>query len=617
MIERWLIQIGYGLMVLAGFGFLIFVHEFGHFIVAKWKGVTVIKFSLGFGPALFKFRKGETEYALSIIPLGGFCKLAGEMVQDGDKESEEQEEIPPERMLKSKTVGQRAQIFAAGAFLNLLVAFPLGVLMALIGGDAPIAKVEPGASSAFVAGIGTGDLVTSVNGEKVHFWSEMQDAIARAPVKKPFPVTIERTAADGSVQTKTYQMERENESDLFLGLQPYMEIKIGFVHPASPARRAGLKKGDEILSVRKLDGPVVPVQDWQDFESAVRSSPGTQVTLTVRRKNSRKEGGYEDLDIAITPEKETSYDIGIEFGSGEADPIVAAVQGDSPAARAGIHGGDRIVTIDGKEIRKWGDILTAIKEAGLVIPMTLARNGEEVTVTVERTARKGLIGIASSPAEGMIQAVDDGSPAQAAGLLPGDIVTKVDDEPPEGVGRRIVFRKNNKTEHSIEVRRGDEAIVVKVTPQKVTYGKVGVSNSPAMEFRRPESLPAAVSEGVGATASLFRGIIIGLGSLIAGKVETKELVGPVGIMSISYMQAQSSLHDFIRFMLIISISLGVFNLLPVPVLDGGHITFLIIEKIKGKPVTEKTFLVAQYVGLVLLFTLVIFVTKNDVVNFIF
>ena len=218
MIERWLIQIGYGLMVVAGFGFLVFVHEFGHFIVAKWKGVKVTKFSLGFGPALFKFRRGETEYALSIIPLGGFCKLAGEMVQDADKQSEAEEEVPPERLLTSKTVGQRAQIFAAGAILNLLVALPLGVLMALVGGDVPIAKVEAGAGGAYVAGIHSGDLVTSVNDKPVHFWFEMEEAIADAPIKTPFPVTVERTAADGTVQTKTYQVEREDESDLFLSL---------------------------------------------------------------------------------------------------------------------------------------------------------------------------------------------------------------------------------------------------------------------------------------------------------------------------------------------------------------------------------------------------------------
>ncbi|NQT21723.1 MAG: RIP metalloprotease RseP [Planctomycetes bacterium] len=616
MLEHWLIQVGYVAMVIAGFGFLIFIHEFGHFIVAKWKGVKVIKFSLGFGPAFFKFRKGETEYALSIIPLGGFCKLAGEMIKDEGKQSEEGEnDIPPERLLTSKTVGQRAQIFAAGAALNLLVAFPLGVLMVLVGGDEPIAKVDAGPGGAYVAGIHTGDLVTSVNGEEVRFWYQMTDAIANAPLEKPFPVTVERVDDDGTAQTRTYQVMRESNEDLTLGLGLYTEIKIGFVHPASPARKAGLKKGDEIVTVKKLEGTAAPVSEWWDFESVIRSSPGKQITIGIRRKNPNEENGYESRDIAVTPEEETSYEIGVVFGSGLAEPIIGLVQGDSPASGAGIRSGDRIIAIDGKEMSTWSDITNAIKGAGLVIHITIERVGAEMNVVAERRAPESLLGIASTRVSGMIQAVDDGSPAQNAGLLPGDIVKKIDEEAIGNLGRGILFE--DEREHTIEVARGVEVLVVKVTPHQHTYGKLGVTSSAATAFHRPDSLFAAVSKGVGNTLFIFKRTFGALAGLVSGKVGAKELSGPVGIISMSYMRAQSSLQDFIHFILIITISLGVFNLLPIPILDGGHIAFLIIEKIKGKPVGERTFVVAQYVGLAFLLGLVVFVTKNDFANFIF
>jgi len=618
MFEQWSTYALHVAMVVVGFGFLIFVHEFGHFIIAKWKGVRVIKFSLGFGPAIFSFRMGETQYALSIIPFGGFCKLAGEIIREKDGRPEEEANIPPERLMASKTVGQRAQIFAAGAIMNLLVALPLGVLMVLIGGQTPIAKVDPqgGQGSAYSAGIHAGDMVTSVNGQPVHFWFELENAIEQAPINKPFPVTVDRrvTPTGGGrgeeVVSKTYTVVRANESD-YLGLQRYAETIIGSVHPASPARKAGLKLGDEIVSVARPGEEAIPVNKWRDFEAVTRSSPGEEITITVRRKTSGKDE-YETVEVPVTPEEETDYEIGVEFGNG-AQPVVSSVQGDSPASRAGIEAGDHITAINGADIRNWGDITKAVRQAGVTVPITLLRAGQEINITVERKTEKDLIGIASGEAALMIKEVQDNSPARAAGLMAGDIILKIGKSKIEGLSGRDLF--SSEAEQTIEIKRGDEVLTCTVAPRKSIYGKVGVAASPATEFRRA-SLTGAIPEGFRKAAWLFGRTLSVLYGLFRMEISPENLAGPVGIISLSYMTAQTGPQHFVHFLMVITISLGIFNLLPIPVLDGGHIVFLLIEKIKGKAVSERTFAVAQYAGLTFLLALVLYVTRNDVKHFI-
>jgi len=616
MFDQVLSQATHIAMVVVGFGFLIFVHELGHFIIAKRKGVRVVKFSLGFGPPIFSFRRGETQYALSIIPLGGFCKLAGETMHEKEERSEDEADVPPERLLVSKTVGQRAQIFAAGAVMNLLVAFPLGILMVLIGGQTPIAKVDPEgkAGGAYSAGIHSGDLVTSVNGRPVHFWFELEDAIEKAPVNEPFPITVERRVApagegEGQTVSKTYMVTRTDKSD-YLGLQPYAGTTIGFVHPAGRGRKAGLKLGDEIVSVTRPGEQPVPVRQWHEFESVARSSPEKPIIITVRRKTSGNE--YKTIDIPVTPEEETDYEIGVELDNG-ARPVVGCVQGDSPASRAGIKAGDRITVINGTDIKNWGDITKAIKEAGVTIPITVQRGGRDVNVVVERKTEKDLIGIASAEVALMIKEVQDNSPARAAGLIPGDIILKIGKTKVEGLSSRGLFSSG--AQQTIEIKRGDEILTCTVTPRKTTYGKVGVAASPATEFRRA-SLMGAIPEGIRKTAWLFGRTLSVLYGLLRMEISADSIAGPVGIISLSYMQAQTGPQHFVHFLMMITVSLGIFNLLPIPVLDGGHIVFLLIEKIKGKAVSERTFAVAQYTGLAFLLALVLYVTRNDVMNFI-
>jgi len=604
----WLLNV---ITVIVGFGVLIFVHEFGHFILAKWKGVKVIKFSLGFGPALLHFTKGETEYALSAVPLGGYCKLAGEFSGDKEEASDEPP-TPADRLLGAKSVGARAQIFVAGAVMNLILAFPLGIAMVLIGGYEPITKVNVGIGKAFEAGVHTGDMVTSIDGKPVRYFIEMQKAIADIPPKTPFSLTVKRDASGSQSIEKTYRVQRQDKND-FLGLQPYFDRKLWFVHPKGRAHKAGFKARDEILSITKGENDTIHISDWQDFQSAISASPKEKLTVEVRRESSDRNVEYITLTKTVTPDAEESYGIGAQLSE---RPVIAALQGESPAVDAGLRAGDRIIQVGETPVSSWREILGAIRNAGRSVPIMLLRNGKEIEVVVNRPTEKDLIGIAPPDSPLLIVSVAAGSPAQQAGLVPGDEIVKVDDQEVSCLAERYAGLLPDSKERTLTIRRGDEQFSVVVKPVVTSIGKIGVAPMPVSEFRRPPSFFAAISEGTERTILLYSQTFKVLFGLFVGRVSTSELSGPVGIVTLSYAAVESGWQDFVRFMMMITVSLGVFNLLPVPVLDGGHLLFLLIEKIKGKPVSERTLVVAQYVGLVLLIGLVLYVTHNDVMGII-
>ena len=589
---------GYVAMVVLGFGFLVFIHEFGHFIVAKWRGVKVIKFSLGFGPTLVHYTIGETEYAISLVPLGGYCKLAGEMA--GEKDDESLRDVPRERLLTSKTVGERAAVFAAGSIMNLLAAFPLSVAMLLVGGPEPVAKIVVNAGSGFVGGLQSGDFIIDVNGKPVHFWTDLEDAIDDAPVGAPFPVTVDR----GGRET-VCSVTRKDKKD-YLGVEPFHGKTIGFVHPAGAAKRAGFRRDDEIIAVAKPGEAPVQIEDWAQFEETTRSTPGQELVITVRRPDPAGEGGFVTKDLAVTPREQEIYQIGVELGT---EPVIGAVRATSPAAAAGIEPGDRVLAIDGQEIRMWPDLTRAVTKGGLTLQISLERSGRQIDTIVTRQAKGDLIGVAAANPHQLVTGVTDGSPASAAGMQPGDTILKIGGKPLAAV----VFA--NDSEKTIEIRRGRQVLTLQVKPEKKIVGQVGVGYKEASEFRR-SSLLAAIPDGFAKAGYMFGQTMVVLYRLFTGHVSTNELAGPIGIITLSYSQAETGLQDFIRILMMISISLGVFNLLPIPVLDGGHLLFLGIENIRGKPVSERTFIAAQKVGLALLLGLVLFVTRNDFINFI-
>jgi len=257
-------------------GILVFVHEFGHFIMAKRAGVRVEKFSLGMGPKLFGFKKGDTEYVLSALPLGGYVKMAGE------NPDEDPTGAPDE--FQSKTVWQRAMIAVTGPLTNIVLAFIIMPLVFMVGtyseGPAKVGYVEKG-SPAERAGFMAGDVIGEINGRSISDWTKALTLIAVNP-DTDVTVNIER---QGEKKTMTLRPELATELKIGTsGLVPDMPAEIGKLKPGFPAEQAGVMVNDKIIAI---DGKTI--YHWIQFSTLVRDSKGSKLTLTLERNGKRME----------------------------------------------------------------------------------------------------------------------------------------------------------------------------------------------------------------------------------------------------------------------------------------------------------------------------------------
>ncbi|HEY3488646.1 MAG TPA: RIP metalloprotease RseP [Candidatus Deferrimicrobiaceae bacterium] len=436
----------YALSFLVALGILIFVHEFGHFIVARKLGIGVTKFSFGFGPKLFGFTRGETEYLVSAIPFGGYVKMIGE--GDGD-------DVPAEDRARSfhhKPVWVRMAVVAAGPAGNLLFAI-------------------------------------------VAFW-------------------------------------------LFFVLgAPVLTSRIS-VDPGGPAEKAGLRSGDLIVAVDNA-----PVSDFDGVDSAVsKKGPGKPLALSVRR-----DGTLLSFSVVTVPEDgrnpfgEKVKGVGIGVAPVSL-PRIGSVLPGSPAAAAGLQNDDLVLRIDNVSIASWS-------------------------------------------------------------VLSGMVHTGSPDRPMR-----------------FEVRRGKTEMTFNVTPRlepgvdasgkKTMDPRVGISASPETILRKAGPL-SAVALAFRRVWELIVLTVMVVVKLIARTVPARTLGGPILIAQMAGDQARLGLGQFANFLGLLSVNLGILNLLPVPVLDGGHLLFFSIEGIRRKPLSEKTRGIAQQVGLTLLLMLMVLVFYND------
>ncbi len=255
-------------------GVLVFVHELGHFLVAKRAGVGVLKFSLGFGPKVLGFRRGETEYLLSAIPLGGYVKMIGEDPAD--------QTADPEKSFQNKSVGWRSLVVLAGPGSNVLLAALLfaGVFVTVgqpVKGPV-VGVVEPG-SAADRAGLQPGDRVLAVGAAPVAAWDEVLDRVEESE-GRALPVEVERNGQRLSV-TVTPERQRHDVQ----AVAP----KVGRVEAGSPADQAGVRAGDKVIA---FDG--APITVWEDLVRLIHKSPGRTGHITVERNGQR-------MDLQVTP----------------------------------------------------------------------------------------------------------------------------------------------------------------------------------------------------------------------------------------------------------------------------------------------------------------------------
>lgn len=275
----------YALPFVIVLGVVVLFHEFGHYIIAKWFGITVEVFSIGFGPRIAGFKRGGTDYRVSWVPLGGYVKLKGEQPEEGGR--------PPEPGdLLSRPRWQRFLVFVMGAVFNLITAFVVlaGLFMAGMEVDAyesrppVVGEVEP-KSPAEQAGIRAGDRILSFGGAPVATWKELQPLVLLSP-RQTREVILER----GGEQITTRMTLESSRNEIGVpGFYPETGVVVGMVQPGTPAEAAGLRRGDQ---VKAIDG--VPMLTLTRLLETIQGSPGKTLRFTLERDGAR-------IDMEIVP----------------------------------------------------------------------------------------------------------------------------------------------------------------------------------------------------------------------------------------------------------------------------------------------------------------------------
>ncbi len=305
-----MITIAAGIVML---GILVFVHELGHFCIAKLCGVKVLKFSLGFGPRLVSRQWGETEYMICAIPLGGYVQMLGE---GGGDQGEDAEVDPAEehRSFAKQTLSRRAAIVAAGPVMNLILPFMVLPLAYLVGINLPAYLEEPPCigyvvpdSEGAAAGFLSGDCVVSISGMPVSNWTDTGPALVNS-AGEPIVFRLDRGGQPAEVTIAPENGALEGLQSI--GLLPDQAAVIGSMAPAMPAVEAGLKAGDRILAVGDYQ-----IATWYELKSVIQAVGEQPVQVVVERDGKqlsievvpRKVDGNNDYLIGVSPYQETIF----------------------------------------------------------------------------------------------------------------------------------------------------------------------------------------------------------------------------------------------------------------------------------------------------------------------
>ena len=637
-----------------GLGLVIFLHELGHFAVAKWCDVNVERFSIGFGPVLFSRKWGETEYALSLIPFGGYVKMLGQ--DDADPSQLTSEEIAADpRSYIAKSVGQRMAIISAGVTMNIVTAFLFFIVVFKVGFPSPpafIGEARPG-MPAWEAGIAAGDRVDKINESTISNFTDLQMnvALSSGPLRlegqhmdgAPFDITVEPDATQNHPQIGVTPIE----SLTIYGTIPGRLPLDGSIPSAKdnaatkdkePAGKSTFHKGDVITKVGDRE-----VKSSIDYHRAVAANTSNPLEITVERTldasgNRLPNSASEKIEVVDN----FFRTLGLTLDSG---PIVAVRKG-SPAEKAGLKKGDKLATLDGLNIGTQIDPLKlpvefakrAGKEISVVVTRQPVGGGQEsVTITLKPDDVPGWldqpelegeplsiasIGVAFHMLPIILSVAPDG-PAEKAGIKPGPIRKLTLMKRPELSNSIDEFKDSNKSVDLADSSKNNCAyafwLVQRMPLRKVVLSVTDDSKPVDLEvvpqpdkdwllpvlpiqleaerlMEKADSFSQACAMSLRHTRNSALNIYLTLRSLVTRRVSYKELHGPIGIAKTAYRFAQEGWVAMLLFLGFLSVNLAVLNFLPIPVLDGGHMVFLIWEACTRRKPSEKVLIGATYVG---------------------
>jgi regulator of sigma E protease len=684
------------LMVVLGLGFVIFVHELGHFIVAKLCGVKCEKFYLGFdigGWKLIRFRRGETEYGIGILPLGGYVKMLGQEDNparlraeieraklacpegppaDGTAAKTSEGEHPLDvaaaekalydpRSYLAKSVPKRMAIISAGVIMNVIFAFFMAMWAYGLGVDKEVCgvgEVIPG-EAAWQAGLRPGDRIIKIAGKDVEFFEQLRADITVGDSAQGVPIVVRRPGVEQDLQMVLHPGLLDNIYP-WIGIRPLFTTTLTKVRntlfskeippyiPYSAAAKAVPPfQGGERIS--KINGK--EIGNYAELMAAVAENPPDKpLDLTVETVREA-EGSLPEMPqvVQITVPRQPTRTLGLVMKLGQ----IAAVQDDSPAARAGIQPGDQILEIDGRPpedpmyLPEWfrqrenQQVRLKIQHKGgdepIEIPVQTRRAPwfEEV-LDENQPMSIPQLGIAYRVLN-EVDRVVPGSPADKAGVKPGARLKEATLKLPEDLhGKGLSLLKSYC--HSYEFK--EDALnwpvffqVLQIVPprsivemkldneQKIKltleedsrwfHHRRGWLLSEDTVLCKARSLGEAARLGAEDTGEALLLVVKFLRKLTTRQISPKTLGGPGTIAAVAYRTARQGTAKFLLFLTVLSANLAVLNFLPIPVLDGGHLMFLAYEGIRRKPANERVQLTLSMIGLILLLALMVFVIWLD------
>ena len=660
------------LQVALGLGFVIFVHELGHFLVAKACGVKCEKFYLGFdvgGLKLAKFQWGETEYGIGALPLGGYVKMLGQDdnpaaaaeearrargasdhhdLPSGDLPAEPTSDPHPAwdpRSYPAQSVPKRMAIISAGVIMNVIFAvimaswaFGLGVREM----TCAISSVRPG-GAAWKAGLRTGDEIVRIGRQRRPIFNDLRYGVTLGSVREGIEIDYRRPGDEATVTARLHPdtdlgaptIGVTNPWSLTLP-QEVPKVLAGAAAKATPALAAG-------DTIRSVDGR--PVDGYADLIVALAAQVDRPVRLEVERAAAAGDRG-NPTTVAVMLSPQPTRVTGMTMTARG----ISAIQDGSPAAAAGLRVGERLVAIDGEDP---GDPLALderlARRAGEHVRLTVAAaDGASRDVDVvpravtwidneanwpASPASLASLGVAL-PVDADVAAVVPGGPAERAGVVAGDRVvrawflepdtqagTTVDEgvelssKAPNWPAVAAVLQRvpaGTRLRLALEGAGGEREVTLEPTdaPDRFVVDR-GLAFEPVYTLVRADSLSAALDRGLrraGQDLSLVWGF---LGKLTRSEISPRLLGGPIEIAKQAGRSAQEGFGRLLLFLTMLSANLAVVNFLPIPVLDGGHMVFLLYELVRGKPPSEKVVMTLSYLGLALILTLMMFVFGLD------
>lgn len=603
--ENLLTDIGHGLLAALGIGLVIFVHESGHFLMARLCKVRVETFSLGFGPKLFGWRRGPTLYQVAIVPLGGYVKMAGEDAL-GEGKSASADELP------SKSVGQRFLIYSGGVLANVAFAFIVFPFILANGVRFPEPLLGPSSpgSPAWHASLPLGTRVLAVNGSDVINFNEILSQVALGSSQETTMVVKE----PGASTTRSVRLVPEYSEWMgaySIGVTPASDPeRIVRVARHSPAEQAGVQQGDQIIAL--ANAPAGLSLD-ESLELALQSTGPIQ---------ARFRRGEREFDATIVSDKSAK-----RLGVGAIQNHVVAVR-DTPLTQAvGVVKGDRILTLNARPILRQTDVLLALRDHRDPIDVRVERGGSEIALTgpvLDETQALALwrawaIGADATSAR---ISVTPGSAAAEAGIKDGDRIVAIDGKAVKGFDditeATRAFSEGDKHEVLVETAgTTGETRAFSVAPRSSPSSVFGFEIREAEYVFKTDGPIQSIGVGIKSTWRFLEDTWLSLKRMLQGQVSSKKnLGGIIQISKVSFGFASAGITKLLFFLCLLSMNLAFLNVLPIPVLDGGHLFFLLVEKIKGSPVSERVLAYSQMVGLVLIVSLMVYVTFNDVVRLI-